>query len=35
MGTEPTMDLKLVKKKDLKQKKDVGSQTMDLDLLKK
>ena len=36
MGIERTMDLKISKEiKDLKQKKDGGSRTMDLDLLKK
>ena len=35
MGIERTMDLKLVKKKDLRQKKDGGSQTIELDLLRK
>ena len=36
MGIEQTMDLKISKEiKDLKQKKDGGSQTTDLDLLKK
>ena len=35
MGIEQTMDLKLVKKKDLRQKKDGGSRTIDLDLLTK
>ena len=30
MGIERTMDLKLVKKKDLRQKKEGGSRTIDL-----
>ena len=35
MGIERTMDLKLVKKKDLRQKKEGISRTIDLDLLTK